>query len=74
MEENINGFIFQDTRVAGSATFNTLLLTAQQETRQENIETVNLDVYLMNEHRVTVGVQSVAQTDVVLEEECLTIN
>ena len=62
--------LYQDTRVAGSPTFNTLLLTAQQETRQENIETINLDVYLMNEHRVTVGIQSVAQTDLVLEQGC----
>lgn len=62
--------VSQDTRVAGSATFNTLLLTAQQETRQENIEAVNLDVYLMNEHRIGVSVQSVAQTDTVLEQVC----
>ena len=47
---------------------------AQQETRREQQESVNLDVYLMNDHRVTISVHTVEQTDSVLEKTCAQLN
>ena len=64
----------QDARVSNSPTFNNLLLVAQQETRRENLETVNLDVYLVNDHRISISVESVEQTDCVLEKVCTHLN
>jgi len=66
--------VSQDARVSNSATFNTLLLVAQQETRRETVENINLEIFLMNEHRVTVHIQSVEQTDTVLEKVCMQLS
>ena len=74
MLEQYMQLISQDHRISGSHTFNTFLLTAQKETRQEEIENVNLDVFLMNEHKVTVRVLTTEQTDVVLDNVCSQLN
>jgi len=65
--------ISQDPRISNSQTFNTFLLSAQQETRRERTENVNLDVYLMNEHRITVSVLTIERSDVVLERVCASL-
>lgn len=62
--------VSQDPRISNSQTFNTFLLGAQQETRRERSEKVNLDVFLMNEHKISVTILTVEQTDVVLEQVC----
>ena len=64
----------KDARVSNSPTFNNLLLAAQQETRRESTEKVDLDVYLMNDQRVTISVHTVEQTDSVLEKTCIQLN
>lgn len=66
--------IAQDHRISNSQTFNTFLLTAQKETRREAMEKVNLNVFLMNEHKLTVTVLSTEQTDVVLDNVCSQLN
>jgi len=66
--------VSQDARVSNSPTFNNLLLAAQQETRRESTEKVDLDVYLMNDQRVTISVHTVEQTDSVLEKTCIQLN
>jgi hypothetical protein len=58
----------QDPRIANSATFNTFLLAAQQETRHEPAESVSLDIYLMNEHKLSLAILTTEQTDSVLEK------
>ena len=70
----ISRSIINNLRVSTSQTFNTFLLTAQKETRREQMENINLDVFLMNEHRVTVTVLTTEQTDVVLENVCSQLN
>jgi hypothetical protein len=60
----------QDPRIANSSTFNAFLLAAQQETRHEQAESVSLDIYLMNEHKVTLSILTTEQTDSVLEKAC----
>lgn len=62
--------VSQDARISNSPTFNNLLLVAQQETRRETREDVSLEIFLMNEHRISVDVQNVEQTDSVLEKVC----
>jgi hypothetical protein len=64
------GPVRQDPRISNSPTFNTFLLAAQQETRQEQPENVSLDVYLMNEHKVSLNILTTEQTDAVLEKAC----
>ena len=74
MLEKYMQLIAQDHRISNSQTFNTFLLTAQKETRRESMEKVNLNVFLMNEHKLTVSVLSTEQTDVVLENVCSQLN
>merc|ERR1719334_602020 len=74
MLEKYLQLISQDPRVSNSQTFNTFLLAAQQETRRERSENVSLDVFLMNEHKVSVTILTVEQTDVVLEQVCKELN
>jgi len=62
--------VSQNPAVATSHTFNTFLLTAQQETRRERTEEISLDVFLMNEHKITVSVLNTEQSDAVLEQVC----
>ena len=62
--------VSQDPRISNSQTFNAFLSAAQQETRREISENVNLDVFLMNEHKITVTILTVEQTDSVLEQVC----
>jgi sorting nexin-17 len=45
-------------------------LAAQQETRREQPESVSLDIYLMNEHKVSVNILTTEQSDSVLEKAC----
>jgi len=66
--------VSQDPRISNSQTFNTFLLSAQQETRRERSENVSLDVFLMNEHKVSVTILTVEQTDAVLEQVCKELN
>ena len=70
MLEKYMQLISQDHRISNSQTFNTFLLTAQKETRREEIENINLEVFLMNEHKITVSVLTIEQTDVVLDNVC----
>eukprot|EP00095_Tigriopus_kingsejongensis_P010016 maker-scaffold1048_size67263-snap-gene-0.22 protein:Tk10016 transcript:maker-scaffold1048_size67263-snap-gene-0.22-mRNA-1 annotation:"sorting nexin-17" len=60
----------QDPRIANSITFNGFLLAAQQETRAEKTEDVNLDVFLMNEQKISIRGLSILQTEEVLERVC----
>lgn len=60
----------QDPRVVHGSTFNGFLLGAQQETRQENMDEVDLEVFLMNDHKIIVRGLTVLQTDEVLERVC----
>ena len=71
---------FQDPRISNCVTFNGFLLAAQQETREEKVEEVTLEVWLMNDSKVTVRGSTILQTDEILEvrekeiltkEECL---
>ena len=48
-------------------TFNGFLLASQQESRSERTEEVTLDVYLMNDSKVSVRGLTILQTDEVLE-------
>lgn len=66
--------ISQDPRISNSQTFNAFLLSAQQETRRERTENVSLDVFLMNEHKISVNILTIEQTDVVLEQVCTELN
>ena len=66
--------ISQDPRISNSQTFNTFLLAAQRETRRERTENISLEVFLMNEHKVTVSVTTTEQTDVVLDQVCAQLN
>ena len=66
----ISAQCLQDPRISNSATFNSFLLAAQQETRRELAENVSLDIYLMNEHTVSVNILTTEQTDAVLEKAC----
>ncbi|KAL5015073.1 hypothetical protein ScPMuIL_009343 [Solemya velum] len=59
--------ISQDLRIAKSDMFNSLLLSAQQETLQEEPENVTLDIFLMNGHKILTNIMSTDQTDEVLE-------
>ena len=57
----------QDPRVANGIVFNGFLLAAQQETAAEKAEEVDLDVFLMNDSKITVSGLTVLQTEEVLE-------
>ena len=50
-----------------SEVFNGFLVSAQLETQSASPEQVSLDVYLLNNYRVSVTVSSTLQTDDVLE-------
>ena len=69
-------FSIQDARVSNGVTFNGFLLAAQMETRaamaaaaDKNAaeSVVGVDVFLMNDQKVTVRGKSILQTDEVLE-------
>ncbi|GAB1606378.1 sorting nexin-17-like isoform X2 [Argonauta hians] len=53
--------------IASCSIFNSFLLNAQQESMQQIEESVNLDIYLVNDHKVTVNITSTDQTEDVLE-------
>ncbi|CAI9718973.1 sorting nexin-17-like isoform X2 [Octopus vulgaris] len=53
--------------IASCSIFNSFLLNAQQESMQQIEESVNLEVYLMNDHKLTVNITSTDQTEDVLE-------
>ena len=57
----------QDPRVANGITFNGFLLAAQQETASEKSDEVDLDVYLMNDSKISIRGLTVLQTEEVLE-------
>ena len=57
----------QDPRVSNGIVFNGFLLAAQQETASEKSEEVDLDVFLMNDSKTTVGGLTILQTEEVLE-------
>eukprot|EP00094_Tigriopus_californicus_P004110 TCALIF_03959-PA protein Name:"Similar to snx17 Sorting nexin-17 (Danio rerio)" AED:0.08 eAED:0.08 QI:232/0.83/0.85/1/1/1/7/288/452 len=60
----------QDPRISHSITFNGFLLASQQETRSEKTEEVQLDVFLMNEKKISVRGLTILQTEEVLEKVC----
>ena len=60
----------QDQRVSNGMVFNGFLLAAQQETCSEKAEEVDLDVYLMNDSKVTIRGLTILQTEEVLEKTC----
>lgn len=57
----------QDPRVANGVVFNGFLLAAQQETAAEKAEEVDLEVFLMNDSKITISGMTVLQTEEVLE-------
>ncbi|XP_071941803.1 sorting nexin-17-like [Antedon mediterranea] len=57
----------QDARVANSDVFNGFLISAQKETEKGIPESVELNVYLMNGHKITVDIMSTDQAEDVLE-------
>ena len=61
----------QDPRVANGITFNGFLLAAQQETASEKSDEVDLDVYLMNDSKISIRGLTVLQTEEVLEVRIL---
>ena len=65
--ENYLQIVSQDPRIAHSLTFNGFLLAAQQETRSEKMEEVGLDVFLMNDRKISVRGLTILQTEEVLE-------
>lgn len=60
----------QDPRVSNGIIFNGFLLAAQQETASEKSEEVDLDVFLMNDSKITVRGLTILQTGEVLEKVC----
>ncbi len=60
----------QDPRISNSIVFNGFLLAAQQETASEKSEEVDLDVFLMNDSKITIRGLTILQTDEVLEKVC----
>ena len=66
--------MIQDPRVSNSSTFNSLLVSAQQETRKENLENISIDIFLLNEQRININIQTVEQTDSVLSKVCSQLN
>ena len=57
----------QDPRTSNGMVFNAFLLAAQQETASEKAEEVDLEVYLMNDSKVTIHGLTILQTAEVLE-------
>lgn len=53
--------------IASCSIFNSFLLNAQQESMHQIEESVNLEVYLMNDHKLTVNITSTDQTEDVIE-------
>ena len=64
--------ISQDTRLSQSLAFNGFLLASQQETHAdpERTKEVELNVYLMNDQKITVRGWTVLQTQDVIEKVC----
>ncbi|KAL3889927.1 hypothetical protein ACJMK2_002244 [Sinanodonta woodiana] len=67
MLEKYIQIVSQEPAIARSDAFNGFLLSAQQETQKEQAESVTLEVFLMNGHRIPVNIMSTDQTDEVLE-------
>ncbi|XP_070534165.1 LOW QUALITY PROTEIN: sorting nexin-17-like [Ptychodera flava] len=59
--------ISKSATIASGPLFNGFFLSAQQETQKQEAEDVELDVYLLNGHKITVQIMSTDQTDDVLE-------
>ncbi|KAG8193259.1 hypothetical protein JTE90_027003 [Oedothorax gibbosus] len=59
--------VSQNAQIATSDVFTGFLLSAQQETQNAKEEMVSVDVHLMNWHKVTVRVTSLARTSTVME-------
>ena len=57
----------QNPEIANSDIFNGFLLSGQQASMKTSAEDVSLDVFLMNGHKISVGIVSTDQTDAVLE-------
>ncbi|XP_043229978.1 sorting nexin-17-like [Amphibalanus amphitrite] len=66
--------VSQDSKVFSSEVFNGFLVSAQLETQSAAPEQVTLDVYLLNNYRISVTASSTLQTDDVLEKACQQIN
>lgn len=64
--------ISQDPRLSQTLTFNGFLLASQQETHAdpERTNEVDLDVYLMNDQKITIRGWTVLQTQDVIEKVC----
>ncbi|KAF4529412.1 hypothetical protein B566_EDAN003506 [Ephemera danica] len=62
--------VSQDARVASSELFMGFLLSAQVETSKEPSSPVTLDVYLMNDKRITVDINATAPSHQVLMSVC----
>lgn len=60
----------QDPRISNGLVFNGFLLAAQQETASERAEEVDLDVFLMNDSKITIRGLTILQTGDVLEKVC----
>ncbi|XP_052762786.1 sorting nexin-17-like isoform X2 [Mya arenaria] len=67
MLERYIQIVSQEVVIANSDIFNQFLLTAQQETQKEEPENVSLDIYLMNDHKISISIISTDQTEDVLE-------
>lgn len=63
----------QDHRVSNGVAFNGFLLAAQQETAAEKTDETDLDVFLMNDSKITIRGLTVLQTEEVLEKVCNTL-
>ena len=59
--------VFYGIKSTVTSTFNGFLLAAQQETASEKSDEVDLDVYLMNDSKISIRGLTVLQTEEVLE-------
>ncbi|KAK9890158.1 hypothetical protein WA026_008964 [Henosepilachna vigintioctopunctata] len=66
--------IGQDTKIFSSDLITGFLLSAQQETSCETNQEVSLDIYTMNNYRISVRVLAFDRTEQVLTKVCKTIN
>jgi len=64
----------QNSLLMSTDIFNVFLLTAQQESCEDQIKDVDIDVYLMNGYKVTVNVSSNDSSDAVLKRLCSCMN
>ena len=59
--------VSSDPNIVNCVAFNGFLLAAQQETKAEKVEEVNLDIFLMNEYKITIKGMNLLQTEEILE-------